>query len=158
MNEKKLINLKDFIQTLKNNRHKNIIIYSDPMINKADFAVSLARKEGFKYLDLLAKFNNDTALKNDIEFFNFEKFKQLLIKESDNEKVLIIDRIDFLINTWDSNGYEKLLFLNNQVWNNAMGIYKSVLIFFIDINNIILNSVDVERIFNIKELEFLKGE
>ena len=128
------------------------------MINSTDFAVSLARRDGFKYLDLLAKFNTDTVLKNDIEFFNFEKFKKLLIKESDNEKILIIDRIDFLINTWDSNGYEKLLFLNNQVWNNSMGIYKSVLIFFINSNNIILNHGDMKRIFNIKELESLKGD
>lgn len=158
MNEKKLINLIDFIQTLKNKRYKNIIIYSNPIINRTDFAVSFAKKYKFKYLDLLDKFNNDIDLKNDIEFFNFEKLKKLLIKESENEKVLMIDKIDFLINTWDSNGYENLLFLVNQVWNNAMEVYRTILIIFINTNITVLNCSSRERIFDIKELKYLKGD
>jgi adenylate kinase family enzyme len=106
------VKIEEFIQEQFNERYKHFIIYGPPNHGKTKLAKELAASSNMKYIDLLGIFTNDEKMKSEIDLFNPQKLFTLLQCES--EKLVVIDQMDFLINTWDDTQFRELLVFIDQ--------------------------------------------
>jgi hypothetical protein len=139
MNIDRLINIEKFVKNLEGERFKNFIVHSGPLSGKSDYARCLADKTGGKYLNLLDRFAKDEDLKSKIDVFDKDSLEKLLIEESKETKVLILDNMEFLINTWNGDGYNKLFYLLFRTWDSFKPFYKTILGVFLITDTKILN-------------------
>lgn len=162
MSSYNLVNLKEFINSLPGERHRTFIVHNGPATGKSKYARLFAEKNEGKYLDLLERFGKDTQLKNRIDVFDFRDLKNLLVEEAKDTNLLILDNVEFLLNTWDEDGYDLLFHLLAKNWNSFQSSYRAVLGVFLITNRKILNlelntSKGETRIFHLSELESLEG-
>lgn len=155
-----LINLEDFVDMLLEERHRTFIVHSEPMSGKSKYAKRFAKKIGGKYLDLLEQFREDKNLKNSIDTFSIKELEILLIEEAKDTNLLIVDNIEFLLNTWGEDKYDLLFRLIKEKWNSFYSYYKATLGIFLISNYKIMNmklntNKDKARIFHLQELESL---
>jgi len=155
-----LINLEDFVNMLLEERHRTFIVHSEPMSGKSKYAKRFAKKIGGKYLDLLERFREDRNLKNSIDIFSIKELEILLIEEAKNTNLLIVNNIEFLLNTWGEDRYDLLFRLIKEKWNSFYSSYKATLGIFLISNCKIMNmklntNKDKARIFHLRELESL---
>jgi len=80
------------------------------MSGKSEFARKLAVKTEALYIDLLADFLSKPELSGSIDTFEPQDLKKYLRNIPFDGKLIVIDNIDFLINTW--NDLNKEHFLN----------------------------------------------
>jgi hypothetical protein len=92
----------EYLKYLDQLRYRAIILHATPEKGTAvtRFVQSLCRKANGKYLDLLELFIREEQLRGNIDSFNPEKFRALLIEQSKDVKLLCVDRADFLLDTW----------------------------------------------------------
>lgn len=83
------------------------------MYGKTKLAKDIAEIFKGEYLDLLDDFKNDAGKKNVIDIFGPSKFINYIEKYS-RTKFLVVDQIDFLINTWDDNQLREFLVFVDQ--------------------------------------------
>ena len=155
-----LINLEDFVDMLLEERHRTFIVHSELMSGKSKYAKRFTKKIGGKYLDLLERFREDKKLKNNIDTFNIKELETLLIEEAKDTNLLIVDNIEFLLNTWGEDRYDLLFRLIKEKWNSFYSYYKATLGIFLISNYKIMNmklntNKDKARIFHLQELESL---
>ncbi|MDD2212031.1 MAG: AAA family ATPase [Clostridia bacterium] len=100
------INMIRFVENQCKERYKNFILFGPAMSGKTKLAKKLADKMGAKYIDLLEEFAGDINLKAAIDTFEPYDFKQYIKSAKDRGKLIIIDNMDFLFNTWDSSQRE----------------------------------------------------
>ena len=155
-----LINLEDFIDMLLEERHRTFIVHSESMSGKSKYAKRFAKKIGGKYLDLLERFREDKKLKNNIDTFNIKELETLLIEEAKETNLLIIDNIEFLLNTWGEDRYDLLFRLIKEKWNSFYSSYQATLGIFLISNNKIIymklnTSKNETRTFHLQDLESL---
>lgn len=154
------INLEDFVDMLLEERHRTFIVHSEPMSGKSKYAKRFAKKIGGKYLDLLEQFREDRNLKNSIDTFSIKEIEILLVEEAKDTNLLIVDNIEFLLNTWGEDRYDLLFRLIKEKWNSFYSSYESTLGIFLISNCKIMNmklktNKDKSRIFHLQELESL---
>lgn len=117
-------------------RYKHFAIYGPPLQGKTKLAKHIAQMFGGTYIDLLDEFQKDPAKKNAIDIFGPSKLvdfikelntrvctlndeyssckgQDLLLKNSDG-KLMVIDQMDFLINTWDDTQFREFLVFIDQ--------------------------------------------
>lgn len=157
-----LVNLKEFIKALSGERHRTFIVHSDPASGKSKYARQLAKYVGGKYLDLLERFGKDERLKSQIDIFGVKDLESLLVEEAKGTNLLIVDNAEFLLNTWDEDGYDLLFGLLRRHWDSFKPSYRATLVFFLTTNRKIreleLNTSKGEtRVFHLKRLESLEG-
>lgn len=104
------IKIVDFINIQLKERYKSFVIYGPAMSGKSEFARKLAEKTGSLYIDLLADFLSKPELSGSIDTFEPQDLKKYLRNIPFGGKLIVIDNIDFLINTW--NDLNKEHFLN----------------------------------------------
>ncbi|MBA3063702.1 MAG: hypothetical protein FP833_12270 [Atribacteria sp.] len=154
------INLEDFVDMLLEERHRTFIVHSEPMSGKSKYAKRFAKKIGGKYLDLLEQFREDRNLKNSIDTFSIKELEILLVEEAKDTNLLIVDNIEFLLNTWGEDRYDLLFRLIKEKWNSFYSSYEATLGIFLISNCKIMNmklktNKDKSRIFHLQELESL---
>ena len=157
-----LVNLKEFIQALSGERHRTFIVHSDPASGKSKYARQFAKDSGSKYLDLLERFGKDERLKSQIDIFGVKDLKALLIEEAKGTNLLIVDNVEFLLNTWDEDGYDLLFGLLCRNWDSFKPSYQATLGVFLTTNRKIMDlelntSKRVTRVFPLRRLESLEG-
>jgi len=157
-----LVNLKKFIKGLSGERYKTFIIHSGPVTGKSRYARQFAKDTGGKYLDLLKKFREDEKLKSRIDIFGIIEFEKLLIKEARGTNLLILDNPEFLLNTWNEDGYDLLFHLLRKKWDSFKPSYQATLGVFLASNRKILDlklitSKGDTRVFHLNRLESLEG-
>ncbi len=162
MIEYKLVNLKQFVESLRGERHRTFIVHSEPVSGKSRYAKQFAKNSGGKYLDLLERFGKYEKLKNHIDTFDIEALENLLTEETKETKLLIVDNIEFLLNTWDENGYDLLFRLLWQTWDSFKSSYQATLGVFLTTNRKIMDlelntSKKETRVFPLRKLESLEG-
>jgi hypothetical protein len=162
MNSFDLVNLKEFTNSLFTERNSTFIVHNGPLTGKSKYAKLFAEKSKGKYLDLLERFGEDTELKNRIDVFDIRDLENLLVKEAKDTKLLILDNVEFLLNTWDKDGYDLLFHLLTKNWDSFKISYRAVLGVFLITNRKILESELTtskgdKRIFHLNELESLEG-
>ena len=154
------VNLKEFIESLSGERHKTFIVHSDPATGKFEYARQFAIKVNGKYLDLLEIFRKNSELKNKIDIFDIRDLENLLVEEAKESSVLILDNTEFLLNTWDKDGYDLLFSLLSKNWDSFKTSFKAVLGVFLITNRNILDlelntSKGKTRVFHLSRLESL---
>ena len=99
-----------YIDTQRKERYKSFIIYGPPLFGKTKLAKELSLKINGLYFDLLLYFTSDEALKKDIDIFGPGELKKFLCqKDNFNEKFILVDNMDFLVNTWNESQKEYFL-------------------------------------------------
>jgi hypothetical protein len=91
-----------YLENLDQMRYRAVILHSAPEMGNAAtrFVQTLCKRANGKYLDLLDLFIQGDELRSNIDSFNPEKFRALLIEQSKDAHLLCIDRVDFLLDTW----------------------------------------------------------
>jgi hypothetical protein len=85
-------------------------VFGPAMSGKSKLARKLAEKTESLYIDLLADFLSKPELSGSIDTFEPQDLKKYLRNIPFGGKLIVIDNIDFLINTW--NDLNKEHFLN----------------------------------------------
>ena len=102
--------IKEFIAEQLHERYKHFVIYGPPLQGKTKLAKHIADIFDGIYIDILKEFQEDIGKKNGIDIFGPSKLITFLnqYNHGDN-KLMVIDQMDFLINTWDDNQFREFL-------------------------------------------------
>lgn len=98
------MNLEEFIQEQLHERYKHFVIYGPALYGKTQLAKSIANDFEGLYVDLLKEFYEDPNKRDTIDIFGPQRL-MVYIKRlpPGNKNVVVIDQLDFLLNTWDEN-------------------------------------------------------
>ena len=91
-----------YLAHLEQERYRVIILHAEPEKGPSvtQFAKKICAQLDGKYLDLLDLFIKTKELSEHIDRFSPEELRKLLIEESIGHTLIVIDRIDFLLDTW----------------------------------------------------------
>lgn len=92
----------EYLAHLEQERYRAVILHAAPEKSSSvtQFAKKVCAQLGGKYLDLLDLFIQTKELSEHIDSFSPEEFRELLIEQSKGQTLLVIDRVDFLLDTW----------------------------------------------------------
>lgn len=124
------INVFDVLDGLKQERYRTFILHSVPEKSPSMtlFCQKVCKQTNGKYLDLLEYFIQSPNLSENIDSYSPENLRELLIAQSKNQSLLVIDRADFLLDTWHKSERQNFYrFINNQ-WDSFKEGIKSTLV------------------------------
>ena len=148
------------IDSLGDERYRTLIIHappeSGPMMSK--FGQRIAEVRGGSYVDLLDYFIENQELSAQIDRFGPEKFKEMLIELSKGERILVINRADFLIDTWRKKQREAFMRLFQNQWDSYRKGMQATLVFCLqsshDINTLTNRDPSFSvRVMHLSELD-----
>lgn len=121
----------DFINILKAERYRAAIIHTTPDLSPSlsTFCRKFAEQTNGKYLDLLDHFIQSPGLSEIIDKFGPEKLVSLLIDQARTTQLLIVDRADFLLDTWTRFERQNFYRLIKNQWDGYKDGMKTGLIF-----------------------------
>lgn len=107
-------------------------------------------------MDLLDVFIQSPALSETIDSFSPEKLRTLLIDQSRGESLLVLDRPDFLLDTWRNSERQDFYRLMNNQWDGYKDSMKAKLIVAlqtsVEITNLkVLDSKGQSRVFKLTD-------
>ena len=125
------INIQEYLTKLGQEKFRAIIIHAKPQSDTAlrQFAGQIHEKIGGGYLDVLGYFQADTKIAEEVDRFNPDQFKVLLQDQSKGEKLLIVDRADFLLDTWRKSERQAFYRMIEKQWNSFLTNMGATLIF-----------------------------
>jgi hypothetical protein len=96
------IDLQDLLRRQTTERYHAVLVTGSAACGKSDYAKKLADALSARYLDLLNEFIENEDLSAKIDTFDRQKLFDLLKLKAQGGKILILilDNLDFLINTW----------------------------------------------------------
>lgn len=125
------VDLLDYLDLLGQEKFRAIILHAPPDKSPelSKYANRLLRHKGGSAIDLLAYFQEDPQRASDIDRFGPEQLKSLLVEHSKGRELLVIDRLDFLLDTWRKE--ERLAFYRmvKQQWNSFLENSRATLVF-----------------------------
>lgn len=104
------LKFKEFVEEQFKERYKHFVIYSLPMTGKSTFAKKISKEYDGYYLDVLSELKDNFTVSTELDTFYPNDFFQWIAKCGNEKKFVIVDNIDFLINTWREEQEE--IFLN----------------------------------------------
>ncbi len=146
--------IKDYISSLKSERYRASVIYSFDESEVSLFIREAAIKLGAKYIDLMNLFMDNPELYSGLDTYTTSKLADLLKKQTAGEKLVFIDQISFLWDTWSDNEKKNFLTMIEQQWNSFYKDNQATLIFNIPPDYILSNTsiTDTKGKSRIKEL------
>jgi hypothetical protein len=105
------IDLKALIDYQRGERYRSLLILTEPGRQHSRKAKRLAEHIGARYLDLLDYFEARPATCAIIDRFGVEGLESLLLGLEAPGEVVVVDRIDFLLNTWREDQRESFVWL-----------------------------------------------
>jgi DNA replication protein DnaC len=158
MKQGSLIDLTKLIDFQTKEQYRAIMILGPANSGKTKYAKLLAQKIKAKYLDLLDIFANDETLSKSIDTFDVSSLKKYLLNLTETEPVVIVDNIDFLVNTWSDREKGEFLNLVDKLRSNET---KKVFCFFVQEEDIfdskpISNSRNESRIMHLNQIAHIK--
>lgn len=113
------IDVFETLAQLGQERYRAAIIHVTPEKSPALtlFCRKLCKQAKGHYLDLLELFIQSTALSEVIDSFGPEKLKDLLVEKSRGQALLVVDRADFLLDTWRKSERQDFYRLINKQWD-----------------------------------------
>ena len=125
------VDVRDFLRDLDQERYRASIIHAKPEKGLAvtQFAQKACELTGGKYLDLLTFFIKSTDLSQTIDRFGPDKLRNLLIEQSQSCRLLLIDRADFLLDTWTRSERQDFFRMVKDQWDGYRDGMKAKLIF-----------------------------
>lgn len=130
-----MVNFIDFYKELKDQRYYSIIIHSKPNTGLSEFAQKAATTIGAKYINLHKLFTDNKELSDKIQSYSDQDLQEFLKSEAKNGSAILIDKIDFLLDTWNKSEMDAFLKLFNKQWDTFNPTYKVPLIVFIETNS-----------------------
>jgi hypothetical protein len=120
----------DLINRLGHERYRAIIIHTSPEMSPSltQFCQKLCQQKNGKYLDLLEFFIQSPTLSKSVDSFSPEKLRALLIDQSCGESMLVLDRPDFLLDTWRNSERQDFFRLITNQWDGYKDGTKAKLI------------------------------
>ena len=124
------LNVIDYMIYLHQERYRAIILHAPPDMGMAvtQFCQKACKKSEGKYLDVLDLFIQSQELSQNIDSFSPEKFRELLIEQSKSQTLLVVDRVDFLLDTWQKYKRQDFYQLLKDQWDSYKEQMKSRLI------------------------------
>jgi len=158
MSENGLIDLIKLINFQTKEQYRSVMILGPADCGKTRFAKLLAERIRAKYIDLLETFADNEDLSKAIDTFNMSSLKKYLLKLAAEESVIIIDNVDFLVNTWSEREKGEFLNLIDKLRSNET---KKTFCFFVQEEGIfdskrILNSRNENRIIHLNQIAHIK--
>ena len=91
-----------YLAQLEQERYRAIILHAAPEKGAAvtQFANKICTRLGGKYIDLLDVFIQTKELREQIDRFGPEEFRKYLVEQGNGQSLLVVDRADFLLDTW----------------------------------------------------------
>ena len=159
MTRNDLVDVAELISFQGKEQYKALMVQGPAASGKSILAKRLARKTKAKYIDLLQVFIDDENLSKSIDTFDVSSFKKYLLNLGTNEAVIIVDNIDFLVNTWSEREKGEFLNLIEKLRSNET---RKVFCFFAQEEEIfysksILNSRNESRIIHLRQVAHIKG-
>lgn len=119
-----------FLTHFEQERFRALILHAAPEkgTSLSQFAKKVSERKGGKYLDLLALFIHTPELSAHIDRFGPEEFRKLLIEQSRGSSLLVVDKVDFLLDTWrprERSGFHQLI---DKQWDGFKDGTKAILI------------------------------
>lgn len=158
MSKNGLIDLVQLINFQTKEQYRTLMILGPADCGKTRFAKLLAEKIRAKYIDLLETFVDDENLSKSIDTFDVFSLKKYLLKLAAEEPVIVVDNIDFLVNTWSDREKGEFLNLIDKLRSNET---KKTFCFFMQEEDIfdskrILNSRNESRIIHLNQIAYIK--
>ena len=148
----------DMLIGLEQERYRAVILHAIPekSPSMSRFCQKVCKQTNGKYLDLLEFFIQSQNLSENIDSFSPEKLRELLLEQSKGQSLLVIDRVDFLLDTWHKSERQDFFrFINNQ-WDSYRDGMKAKLMVVLqtsqEIESLkILDSQGQSRIFRLND-------
>jgi len=152
------ISVFDMLIGLEQERYRAVILHAIPekSPSMSRFCKKVCKQTNGKYLDLLEFFIQSQNLSENIDSFSPEKLRELLLEQSKGQSLLVIDRVDFLLDTWrKSERQDFFRFINNQ-WDSYKDGMKAKLVVVLQTSQEIellkiLDSQGQSRIFRLND-------
>ncbi len=155
-----LIDLVKLLDFQSKEQYRTILVLGLPGSGKTRYAKQLARVTKAKYIDLLDIFSKDMALSENIDLFNVVRLKKYLINLPISESVIIVDNIDFLLNTWNDHELSEFFNLVEKLRSNETT--KTFCIFAQDLKILsakqIYNSQNNSRVIALNQVAHIREE
>jgi hypothetical protein len=124
-----IIDFSDYLEYLGSQKFRSIIICSENPSSLSKFVKKASKRYKGKYIDLLELFRDSEDLSKNIDIFGVEDLLSMLLVESNGQSFLIIDRIDFLLDTWQKEAKVAFFRMVENQWNSFQESMKAILIF-----------------------------
>jgi hypothetical protein len=125
------LDLLSYLNDLGQEKFRAIIVHAPPHKSPdlGKYANRLLSHKGGIALDLLAFFQEDPQLASDIDRFGPEQLKSLLVERSKGKDLLVIDHLDFLLDTWRKEERQAFFRMIKQQWNSFLKNTRATLVF-----------------------------
>ena len=97
-----------FIKAQQTERYRAFVIHGPAMSYKTQFVSKLAPVVDGKYIDMLKTAANE-PWGQAVDEFGAADFQRWLLQRTQSERIVLVDHLDFLFNTWPD--HEKISFL-----------------------------------------------
>jgi len=130
------------VDSLGRERYQSIIIHAPPEMGPrcSIFGKRLAEQSGGQYVDLLDYFIQHHELSEQIDRFGHERLTALLMDISKGERILVIDRTDFLLDTWRKKERKAFYRMIERQWDSYKPGKEAILVFCLQ------SSVEIEEL------------
>ena len=119
------------LKHLEQERFRAMILHAAPekSLSITQFAKKISERTGGKYLDLLDLFIHTEELSEHIDRFNPAELRKLLIEQSKGSSLLVVDKIDFILDTWRLKERNDFYQLIRTQWDGFKDGTKAILVF-----------------------------
>jgi adenosyl cobinamide kinase/adenosyl cobinamide phosphate guanylyltransferase len=160
MNENDLVDLVQLMCFQTKEQYRAVLVLGSPNSGKTKFAKLLAEKSKAKYIDLLDVFLNNKNMSDNIDTFGVSSLKKYLLNLPADEAIIIVDNVDFLLNTWSDREKGEFLNIVEKLRSNET---KKTFCFFAQISRTlsskqIYNSQNNSRILTMNHIAHIKED
>lgn len=152
-----MVKLLDF-QTRE--QYRAILVLGTAGSGKTKYAKQLANVTKAKYIDLLDVFSKNKTLSENIDLFNVIRLKKYLLDLPSDESIVIVDNIDFLLNTWTDHELSQFLVLIEKL--RSIETKKTFCFFAQDLKILsakqIYNSQNNSRVISLNQVAHIREE
>ena len=125
------VNLLEYLDLLGQEKFRAIILHAPPEKSPelSKFTNNLISHKDGKVLDLLVHFQEEPKVASDIDRFGPAQLKIVLLDRSQGKDLLIIDHLDFLLDTWRKEERQAFFRMVKHQWNSFLDNTRATLVF-----------------------------
>ena len=125
------VDLLEYLNLLGQEKFRAIILHAPPDKSPelSKYSNRLLSNKAGAALDLLDYFLEEPKVASDIDRFGPEQLKTVLLDRSHGKDLLIIDHLDFLLDTWRKDERQAFFRMVKQQWNSFLENTRATLVF-----------------------------
>jgi hypothetical protein len=120
----------NYLDQIEQERYRAVIIHSSPDqgIAITKFTKKVCQKRNGKFIDLLDMFIHSPELSGQIDCFGPDQLKDYLITQSKSVGLVVIDKADFIFDTWRRDELKAFLTMLIDQWDSYKDAMKSTVV------------------------------